>query len=68
MLYFELMQRVDMIRTSSVTYLITVFALLYGALFLDERITLWMMLCGAVVLIGTALATGLIRKTNPTLV
>jgi drug/metabolite transporter (DMT)-like permease len=68
MLYFELMQRVDMIRTSSVTYLITVFALFYGALFLDERITLWMLFCGAVVLVGTALATGLIRKTNPTLV
>lgn len=62
MLYFELMQRVDMIRTSSVTYLITVFALVYGVLFLDEHITLWMLFCGAVVLLGTALATGLIKR------
>ena len=62
MLYFELMQRVDMVRTFSVTYLITVFALLYGVLFLDEHITLWMLFCGAVVLVGTALATGLIYK------
>lgn len=68
MLYFELMQRVDIARTSSVTYLITVFALFYGVLFLDEHITLWMLLCGAVVLIGTALATGLIKRTNPILV
>jgi drug/metabolite transporter (DMT)-like permease len=59
------MQRVDMIRTSSVTYLITVFALLYGVLFLDEQITLWMLFCGAVVLIGTALATGLIKRKEP---
>lgn len=64
MLYFELMRRVDMTRTSSVTYLIPVFALIYGALFLDEYITLWMVFCGAIVLLGTALATGLIRK-NP---
>ena len=50
MMYFELMQRVDMTLTSSVTYLITVFALVYGVLFLDEHITLWMVLCGAVVM------------------
>jgi drug/metabolite transporter (DMT)-like permease len=62
MLYFELMLRVDIALTSSVTYLITVFALFYGALFLDEHITLWLLLCGAVVLVGTALATGLMRK------
>jgi drug/metabolite transporter (DMT)-like permease len=66
MLYFELMQRVDIARTASVTYLITVFALLYGLLFLDERITLWMLLCGAVVLLGTALATELIKPKAAT--
>jgi drug/metabolite transporter (DMT)-like permease len=65
MLYFELMQRVDIARTSSVTYLITVFALFYGALFLDEHITLWMLFCGLVVLVGTALATGLIKRKEP---
>jgi drug/metabolite transporter (DMT)-like permease len=65
MMYFELMQRVDIARTSSVTYLITVFALIYGVLFLDERLTLWMLLCGLVVLVGTALATGLIKRKDP---
>lgn len=66
MLYFELMQRVDIARTSSVTYLIPVFAILYGSLFLDEHITLWMVLCGLVVIAGTALATGLIKRKDPT--
>lgn len=61
MLYFELLQRTDATKTMSVTYLIPVFALVYGALFLNERSTLWMVCCGLVVLLGTALATGLIH-------
>ena len=62
MLYFTLLQRIDATKTQSVTYLIPVFALVYGVLFLDEHITLRMILCGAVVLVGTALATGLIYR------
>ena len=62
MMYFTLLQRIDATKTQSVTYLIPVFALIYGVLFLDERVTLWMVLCGTVVLVGTALATGLIYK------
>ena len=64
MMYFELLQRTDATKTMSVTYLITVFGVFYGVLFLDERITLWMLFCAAIALAGTALATGLIRK-NP---
>ena len=57
LLYFELLQRTDTARTASVTYLIPVFALVYGVLLLDESVTVWMLLCGLVVLFGTALAT-----------
>jgi drug/metabolite transporter (DMT)-like permease len=64
MLYFELLQRTDATKTMSVTYLIPVFAVVYGVLFLDEHITLWMLLCGSVVVLGTALATGLIKGTS----
>jgi drug/metabolite transporter (DMT)-like permease len=66
MMYFTLLQRIDATKTQSVTYLIPVFAFIYGGLFLDERLTPWMALCGAVVLIGTALATGLIKRKAPT--
>jgi drug/metabolite transporter (DMT)-like permease len=38
-----------------------VFALMYGALFLGESITAWMVLCGVVIVCGTALSTGLVR-------
>ncbi len=33
----------------------------YGALFLSEAVTSWMILCGAVIVLGTALSTGLLR-------
>jgi len=38
-----------------------VFAILYGALFLGEPVTLDMLMWGSVVLIGTALSTGVLK-------
>ena len=44
----------------SVTYLIPIFAIAWGALFLDEAVT-WPLVAGcAVVFLGTALATGIL--------
>ncbi len=65
MLYFELMQRADATKTMSVTYLIPVFAVIYGVLFLDEHLTPWMLMCAAIIALGTALATGLIKRQAP---
>jgi drug/metabolite transporter (DMT)-like permease len=65
MLFFELLSRTDATKTMSVTYLIPVFAVMYGVLFLDEHVTLWMVGCAVVVLLGTALATGLIQRAAP---
>jgi drug/metabolite transporter (DMT)-like permease len=45
----------------AVTFAVPVFAILYGALFLQERVTPWMVGCGAVIVCGTALATGLLK-------
>jgi len=44
-----------------VTYLVPVFAVAYGVALLGESLTLWMLLCGAIVLVGTSLASGLVR-------
>jgi len=44
-----------------VTFAVPVFALLYGAVFLGERVTPWMLACGAVIVCGTALSTGLLK-------
>lgn len=59
-LYFRLMSRVGPTNAVSVTFLIPLFALLWGALFLGEAVTLQMVLGGGIVLVGIALALGLV--------
>ena len=59
-LYFRLIEKAGPQRTLTVTFLIPVFAVFYGAVFLRESITLWMLLCAVVIVCGTALATGLL--------
>jgi drug/metabolite transporter (DMT)-like permease len=44
-----------------VTFVIPAFAVLYGVLLLGEHVTGWMLLCGAVIVCGTALSTGLLK-------
>jgi drug/metabolite transporter (DMT)-like permease len=60
-LYFRLIEQAGPARALAVTFAIPVFAILYGALFLGERVTPWMLACGAVVVLGTALSTGLLK-------
>lgn len=59
-LYFRLMQRIGPSNTLAVTFLIPVFAVLWGWLFLAEAFTSQMALGCAIVLAGTAMALGLI--------
>ena len=61
LLFFRLMQRIGPSNTIAVTFLIPIFALLWGYAFLDEVLNQQMALGCAVVLLGTALALGLIR-------
>jgi drug/metabolite transporter (DMT)-like permease len=60
-LYFRLIEQAGPSRALAVTFAIPVFAILYGALFLGEQVTAAMLLWGAVVLLGTALSTGLLK-------
>ncbi|MBE7365959.1 DMT family transporter [Ramlibacter pallidus] len=60
-LYFRLIENAGPARALAVTFVIPVFAVLYGVLFLGERVTAWMVLCGAVIVLGTALSTGLLK-------
>lgn len=59
-LYYRLLMRLGPPRAMTVTFLIPVFGVLWGWLFLDESITLRIVLGGGVILFGTALATGFI--------
>ncbi|EHR71346.1 DMT(drug/metabolite transporter) superfamily permease [Burkholderiales bacterium JOSHI_001] len=58
-LYFRLLAHVGATNASSVTFLIPVFAMAWGGLLLGETVTPAMLLGGAVILGGTALAMGL---------
>jgi drug/metabolite transporter (DMT)-like permease len=60
-LYFRLIANTGPAKALAVTFLIPVFAVVYGAMALGESITLWMLLCGAVIVLGTALATGFLK-------
>ena len=59
-LYFRLIERAGPARALTVTYLVPMFAVAYGVLLLGESVTLWMLLCGGIILAGTALASGLV--------
>nr|AUN37370.1 drug/metabolite transporter (DMT) superfamily permease [uncultured bacterium] len=59
-LYFRLIRNVGPTRAIAVTFLIPGFGMLYGALFLGEPVTAGMIAGCAVILAGTALATGVI--------
>lgn len=60
-LYFRLIEKVGSAFAASVTFLIPIFGVLWGAIFLREEVTQTMMIGCLVVLVGTALATGKIK-------
>lgn len=60
-LFFWLIENVGPARSLTVTFVVPVFAVIYGAVFLQETISLWMLLCAAIIVCGTALSANLIR-------
>ena len=61
LMFFRLIANVGASRAVTVSFLIPPFGVLWGALFLNEVLTLEMVLGCAVILAGTALTTGLIK-------
>lgn len=59
-LYYKLLINIGPSKAMSVTFLIPVFGVFWGWLWLDEVVTLRILLGGVVILLGTALATGLV--------
>jgi drug/metabolite transporter (DMT)-like permease len=64
-LYFRLIANVGPARAISVAYLIPVFAVFWGALALDEEVTLLMVVGCLVIFVGTALVTGMLPRKRP---
>ena len=63
LIYFRLIQNIGSTKVLSVTYIIPVFAMLWGAIGLKEPITLAMLAGCALVLLGTAIANDLFQKS-----
>lgn len=56
-LFYRLIDRVGPSKALTVTFLIPPFGMLWGALWLDEVVTLPMLLCTALIVLGTVLST-----------
>lgn len=61
-LYFRLIQNVGSTKALTVTYLIPAFAMLWGAIVLDEPVTLVMVAGCCLILLGTAIANDLLKN------
>jgi drug/metabolite transporter (DMT)-like permease len=62
LMYFRLIANVGSAQAATVTFLIPPFSIVWGAVFLDETLTLPMVVGCAVILAGTALATGVLPR------
>lgn len=63
LLYFRLIKDVGPASALTVTFLVPVFGVLWGALLLDEKVGWHTLLGGAIVIFGTALVTGFSFKS-----
>ncbi len=63
--YVWLGERLGATRASTVTFLIPAFGIIWGAMFLDEVITLNMLLGAGLILLGTSLTLGIIGARKP---
>ncbi|MGN6669450.1 MAG: DMT family transporter [Trinickia sp.] len=62
LIFFHLINVAGPARAITVTFIIPVFGILWGALFLNEQVNAGMLEGCAIVLVGTALATGVIKR------
>ena len=60
--YYRLIARIGAARTSTVTYLIPLFGVIWAWLILDEPLTATMAIAGALILAGVALSQQRERK------
>jgi drug/metabolite transporter (DMT)-like permease len=60
-LFFRLLASVGAARAMTVIFLVPLFGVLWGSLFLGERVDGWMIGAGLTILGGTALAAGIVR-------
>lgn len=62
LIYFKLIENAGATNATTVTFLIPVFGLLWGFLFLDEVFEINTLIAAIVILLGTGMTTGLIKR------
>ena len=63
-LYFRLIANVGPAKAITVTYLVPAFAVVWGAMLIDELVTADMIVGCLIIFFGTALATGVFKKAE----
>ena len=61
-LYYKLLNNIGPSKAMTVTFLVPVFGVFWGWLYLDEAVTVHVLMGAGVILLGTALATGLLGR------
>jgi len=61
-MFFRLIVAIGPAKTISVTYLIPIFGIIWGVIFLDESVTFWTFIGGGLIFTGVALTTGVLNK------
>lgn len=64
-LFFRLISQIGPAKSLAVTFVVPMFAVVYGVVLLGEAVTHWMVLCSLIIICGTALSTGLLRLPVP---
>ncbi len=62
LLYFRLIEKIGAQRAVTVVFVVPVFAVAFGALFLNEIVTVSMVAAGVVIMLGSAMALRLLPK------
>lgn len=65
-LFFRLIAKTGATNATTVTFLIPVFGLLWGNIFLDEALEIGVLIAGGVILVGTGMSTGMIKGVGKT--
>ncbi len=63
--FFRIISKIGAARSMTITYLVSVIATVLGLYVFNESITILMVLSALLVLLGTALSSGLIQKSKP---
>ncbi|KAF1032859.1 MAG: putative cystine transporter YijE [Pseudomonas sp.] len=61
MIYFHLIATIGPARAVSVSFLMPVLGILWGVMFLDEHVSVTTVVGGAIIVLGTALASGFLK-------